>query len=67
MKCRGGNLEMDKHPIQGGSCNTPCRFMLLGNQDKFRLRGANRLEKTFFFSFTEIAPEFLAIKKINNL
>ena len=27
-KCAGGNPAMDKHPIQGGSSNTPRRFML---------------------------------------
>ena len=28
MKCWGAVIVMDKHPIQGGSCNTPSCLML---------------------------------------
>lgn len=46
----GGPLRWTSIPSRGGgSCNTPCRFMLLGNQDKLWLSGANRLEKTLYF------------------
>ena len=51
MKCKGGGgtLRWTSIPSRGGSCNTPSRFMLLGNQDKLWLRGAIRLEKTRYF------------------